>query len=70
MILIDQAVFLGIVDVKAHFYKAFFQNLYPTEDVPEAVVGIIIFDKRCGSHPIVAGQSKKTLKHPRRALLQ
>ena len=70
VILIDQAVFVGIVAVKAHFYKAVFQSPYFTENFPEAVVGSIIFDKRCGSHPIVAGQSNKTLKHPRRALLQ
>ena len=59
VVLIDQAVFVGIVAVKAHFYKAVFQSPYFTENFPEAVVGSIIFDKRCGAHPMVAWQSNE-----------
>ena len=43
VILIDQAVFIDIVAVKAHCRKAVFQNPYLKEDFPEAVVGSTIY---------------------------
>ena len=43
VILIDQAVFVGIVAVKAHCRQAVFQSPYLIEDFPEAVVGSTIY---------------------------
>jgi hypothetical protein len=59
VILIDQAVFIDIVAVKAHCRKAVFQNPYLKENFSEAVVGSTIFDKWCRSHPVVAWQSNE-----------